>query len=437
MRARDRGNLIGVTPAASPGAGPLHVDSEVGVLHEVVLHRPGPELDRLTPTNHRELLFDDVVWHEPAATEHDAFAATLRERGVVVHEFADLLAEALEVAAARDFLAEHLVTRARFGPSLGAALAELFAATDAPTLATYLLHGILKREAVGMLAAPSLLLEHLDDEAFVLPPLPNHLFQRDTAALVYDGLALSAMAKPARQGETLNARLVFGFHPRLGPRVARVLSDGVRRPADGAHATLEGGDIMVLGNRAVMVGLSERTTPQGIELLAAELFRADLADRVIVVDLPRERAFMHLDTALTMVDRDALSVFPYLDEELRSFTLHRVAGDGAMKLEENRELFPVVADALGLERLRVLRTPLDRPGAEREQWHDGNNVLAMAPGVVVGYARNVATNAYLADNGIEVVPFEGAELGRGRGGPRCLSCPIVRNAVDAGAARAT
>jgi arginine deiminase len=405
----------------------FHVDSEVGRLVQAIVHRPGVELSRLTPGNVDELLFDDVLWAAKAREEHDAFVGQLEYAGVTVHHFADLLATSLDQPGAREFLQERLTTATRFGKALDGPLDELLGATPAVQLADLLIGGVLKSDVADRITAPSLLMAHLRDDDFLLRPLPNHLFQRDNVAWVYDGVSINPMAKPARKMETINSRIVYNFHPMFAGRVDFLYGNDSL-----AHepATVEGGDVTVIGKGAVMIGLGERTTPQGVETLARALFSSRKAHTVIAVELPRERAFMHLDTAMTMVDRDAFSVYPYIPEELRSFTLSATGEDGDFTLEENADLFAVVARVLDLEKVRVLRTPIDKMGAQREQWDDGNNFLAVSPGVVLGYERNTTTNRYLADEGIEVIPVVGSELGRGRGGPRCMTCPIEREPAD-------
>jgi arginine deiminase len=407
----------------------FHVNSEVGTLRQAIVHRPGLELDRLTPQNVDSLLFDDVMWAPRAKEEHDAFTAQLRSRGVVVHEFATLLAEAIDQPGAREFLQNQLTTATRFGPALDRPLDLLVSSTPAAQLAEILIGGLLKSEILPLLHTSSLLVEYLEDDDFLLAPLPNHLFQRDNSAWVYDGLSINPMAMAARKRETINSQVVYNFHPMFVAAAPTFLygNDSL------AHepATVEGGDVTVIGNRAVMIGMGERTSPQGVEMLAHRLFETDTAEKVIVVELPKSRAFMHLDTVMTMVDRDAFCVYPFLPAELRSFLLTPVGHSGEYKVEENSKLFPVVAEALGLDEVRVLRTPIDQMGAAREQWNDGNNFLAVSPGVVMGYERNTTTNRYLTDHGIEILPVLGSELGRGRGGPRCMTCPIERDAVSA------
>ena len=417
----------------------LGVHSEVGKLRKVIVHRPDLSLKRLTPGNHDELLFDDVLWVERAQWEHDQFVARMRERDVEVFYVQDLLGEAL---AASDDAKTRIVERVANEYTVGIGLVEdvraLLMAMPPDVLARHLIGGLTLEESgldIGATKGTSLIAAAVDDPSiFVLPPLPNTLFMRDSSCWIYGGVSINPMYWPARRREAINMAAIYKAHPMFADGGFDFwyppLGDDDRfKTEDFGLSSLEGGDVEIIGNGAVAIGLSERTQARMIEQIARALFEKGAADRVIAAVMTKDRAHMHLDTVFTMLDRDKATAYPKVVDGIRAISLRPGSKPGTLDVREDKNLVSAVEDALGIPKLHIVETGGDQYQREREQWDDGNNVVALEPGVVVAYERNTFTISKMREAGVEVVEIAGFELGKGRGGGHCMTCPIVRDPI--------
>jgi len=378
-----------------------------------MLHRPGQELARLTPRNNDSLLFDGIPWLGRAQDEHDAFAQALRDHDVEVLYLVDLLVEALERSDARDEIIASTTATLHLGDSLRRYLVSALTDLPADELAAVVTAG-LRNDEIAHRSIVTSLLRHDD---FLVDPLPNLLFTRDSSVWLPDRVAVTSLAMPARVRETQLTGLIYAHHPRFA---------GAER-VHGPHLEhLEGGDVLLLAPGVIAVGVGERTTPAGFERFASTVLSTGLARTVLAVPIAQERATMHLDTIVTMVDVDSVVIYPNMADELRAIAV-TAGDDGALVVGAEQSFFEAAAEAMGIDALHRIDTGLDPVTAEREQWDDGNNTLAIDARLAVAYERNEQTNARLEEHGIEVVAISGSELGSGRGGPRCMSCPILRD----------
>lgn len=401
------------------------ISSEVGKLKRVILHRPGKELERLTIDNKDELLFDDILWVEEAQKEHDAFADLLRDNGVEVVYFRNCLSHILRDEARRESLLDDALSLEALDIPLLSALKSVLLQENPSDLAEILIAGMTKKEALEIMSpCSSLMLRTMSDMDFLIRPLPNLYFQRDPFSFVKNGVIISVMNFGARRKEPLYGKYIFKNHPYF--KDIEILFG--EHPRDTLPYHIEGGDILVLSESVVAIGISQRTAAGAVQIVGKNLAEKAGIRTVLAVDIPKTRSAMHLDTVFTMVDHDAFTIYPEVKDFIRIWEINYNPDGSIAAIDEHSNIGDCLKKTLGLDSVRFIETGGGDPvAAARDQWNDGTNTLAIAPGVVVTYRRNVTSNRVLQENGIKVFEIKGAELGRGRGGPRCMSMPMMRD----------
>ncbi len=401
----------------------LNVTSEIGKLNAVLLHKPGKELEGLTPDYLKELLFDDIPWLKKMKSEHDEFANLLRSRGTKVYYVQEMLTEVMQDEnVKRSFIREILSSCRVDNPELLDELSTFLESRSAEEVVEISVAGLNKKD-VPITTRKFGLVDYInEDNPMFINPLPNLYFTRDPAATIGRGLSINSMHTNARRREPMIIKYIYDFHPLINKELSPLWYNPTYTNS------IEGGDELVLNKNVIAIGCSERTSPAGIETIARNMFAgSDDIREVLAVQIPPVRAFMHLDTVFTMVDHDKFTIYPGIQDKVRVFKLER-GSNGHIKVNKEDGLLPALKRALNLPAINLIQSGGgDFITAAREQWNDSTNTLAIAPGVVVTYSRNEVSNEVLRKNGIEVLEIDGSELVRGRGGPRCMSMPLNRD----------